>query len=148
MLTAHHIVVDGWSLPILLHEIFAGYHGQRLPAATPYRRFIAWLAERDLDAARSAWREVLAGFDTPTLVGPPQKYRSGRRGITSYRIPEQTTRALYELARSHHTTVNTVLQAAWAQLLVGLTGQHDVAFGSRCQDGPPRWPGRNRWWAC
>ena len=41
----------------------------------------------------------------------------------------ETTRALGELARSHHTTVNTVLQGAWAQLLTSLTGQHDVAFG-------------------
>ena len=33
VLTNHHIVLDGWSLPILLGEIFASYHGQRLPAA-------------------------------------------------------------------------------------------------------------------
>ena len=33
VLTNHHIVLDGWSLPILLGEIFAGYYGQRLPAA-------------------------------------------------------------------------------------------------------------------
>ena len=33
VLTNHHIVLDGWSLPILLREIFASYYGQRLPAA-------------------------------------------------------------------------------------------------------------------
>src|SRR5262249_44488555 len=71
VLTHHHIVMDGWSLPILLREIVAGYHGQGLAAAASYRSFIAWLAGRDLDAAHAAWREVLAGFDTPTLVGPP-----------------------------------------------------------------------------
>ncbi len=32
VLTNHHIVLDGWSMPILLREIFAGYYGQRLPA--------------------------------------------------------------------------------------------------------------------
>ncbi|WP_156746683.1 condensation domain-containing protein, partial [Mycobacterium sp. E1715] len=48
VLTNHHIVLDGWSLPILLHEIFACYQGRQLPAATPYRRFVSWLAERDL----------------------------------------------------------------------------------------------------
>ncbi|MGV0799218.1 condensation domain-containing protein, partial [Mycolicibacterium elephantis] len=37
VLTNHHIVLDGWSLPILMQEIFAGYHGQRLPTAPPYR---------------------------------------------------------------------------------------------------------------
>jgi non-ribosomal peptide synthetase component F len=37
--------------------------------------------------------------------------------------------ALNELARSHHTTVSTVLQAAWSQLLMSITGQSDIAFG-------------------
>ena len=84
VLTNHHIVLDGWSLPILLREMFASYYGQRLPAAVPYRRFVTWLADRDLDAARAAWREVLAGFDTPTLVGPPDRLgRAARRCIAS-----------------------------------------------------------------
>ena len=54
VLTNHHIVLDGWSMPILLQEMFASYYGQRLPAAAPYRRFVTWLADRDLDAAHAA----------------------------------------------------------------------------------------------
>ncbi|WP_082699495.1 non-ribosomal peptide synthetase [Mycobacterium sp. GA-1999] len=130
VLTNHHIVLDGWSMPILLGEIFATYFGQRLPASVPYRRFVSWLAERDVEAARAAWREVLDGFDTPTLVSPPDRLGLGPRDIRSFRVPEDTTRAMAELARSRHITVNTVLQAAWAQLLMWLTGQHDVAFGA------------------
>ena len=75
VLTNHHIVLDGWSLPILLGEVFASYYGQRLPPAAPYRRFVSWLAGRDLDAARRRGVRCWAGFDTPTLVGP-----SGRVG--------------------------------------------------------------------
>src|SRR4029077_9757396 len=101
-----------------------------LPAQAAYRRLVSWLAGRDLEAAHAAWREVLAGFDTPTLVGPPARLGLGRRSVESSRLSEQTTRALSELARSCHTTVNTVLQGAFAQLLMGLTGQHDVAFGT------------------
>src|SRR6185312_1466328 len=130
VLTIHHIVLDGWSVPILLNETFACYTGQRLPAAAPYRRFVTWLAERDLDAARAAWTEARAGFDTPTLVGPPQQLEPGARGVESFAVSAEITRALAEVARSSHTTVSTVLQAAWAQLLVWLTGQHDVAFGT------------------
>ena len=89
-----------------------------------------------VDAAEAAWREVLAGFDTPTLVGRPARLGLGRRGVESFRVPEETTRALSELARSCHTTVNTVLQAAWAQLLMWLTGQHDVAFGTAVSGRP------------
>ena len=129
VLTNHHVVLDGWSMPILLREIFASYYGQRLPAAAPYRRFVTWLADRDLDAAHAAWREVLAGFETPTLVCPPDRLGLGLRGVESFRVPEETTRALSELARSCHTTVNIVLQGAWALVLTSLTGHHDVAFG-------------------
>ena len=128
-------------MPILLREIFAGYHGQRLPAAGSYRRFLTWLADRDLDAAHAAWREVLAGFDTPTLVGPPDRLGIGPRGATSFRVPADTTRALGELARSCHTTVNIVLQGAWAQLLMWLTGHHDVAFGATVSGRPAEVPG-------
>ena len=130
VLTVHHIVVDGWSLPILLQEIFAGYYGQPLPTAAPYRRFVSWLAERDRDAAKAAWREALAGFDTPTLVAAPGRQELGQRGVASFQIPELTTRAVSELARACHTTVSTVLQGAWALLLSSLTDQHDVVFGA------------------
>ena len=130
VLTNHHIVLDGWSLPVLLGELFAGYYGQRLPAAAPYRRFIGWLAGRDLEAARAAWGEVLAGFDTPTVVGPPDRVRLGPRAVASFAVCEQTTRALGELARACQTTVSTVLQGAWGQVLMWLTGRGDVAFGA------------------
>jgi non-ribosomal peptide synthetase component F len=122
--------LDGWSLPNLLREVFAGYYGQRLPAAVPYRRFISWLAGRDQPAARAAWGEVLAGFDTPTLIGPPDRLGLGPRDVASFRVPEHTTRAVTELARSSHTTVNTELQGAFATLLMWLTSYHDVTFGT------------------
>ena len=136
VLTNHHIVLDGWSLPILLQEIFASYYGQRLPAAGSYRRFVNWLAERDVDAAEAAWREVLAGFDTPTLVGPPGRSRLGPRGVATSRVPEATTQAVNELARSCHTTVNTVLQGAFAQVLMSMTGRRDVVFGAAVSGRP------------
>ncbi|EUA07781.1 condensation domain protein [Mycobacterium xenopi 4042] len=43
MVTVHHVVADGWSLPIVVQQMFAGYQGQRLPIPAPYRDFVAWL---------------------------------------------------------------------------------------------------------
>ncbi|HEV7361874.1 MAG TPA: amino acid adenylation domain-containing protein, partial [Mycobacterium sp.] len=134
VVTIHHIVIDGWSLPILLQEIFTLYYGQRLPAAPSYRSFVSWLSEQDRDAAQAAWGEVLAGFDTPTLVSPPGQ--PAERGVESYRVAADTTQALTELARSHHTTISNVLQAAWAQVLMWLTGHQDVAFGTAVSGRP------------
>ena len=136
VMTYHHVVLDGWSMPILLGEIFGGYYGQRLPPAMSYRTFLTWLADRDLDAARAAWGAVLAGFDTPTLVSPRDRLGQGQRGVKSLVVSAEITRALSELARTRHTTVSTVLQAAFAQLLTSLTGRHDVAFGTTVSGRP------------
>ena len=83
---------------------------------------------------------------SPASTPPPWWARRGRvglgrRGVATSRVPEQTTRALSELARSCHTTVNTVLQGGWAQLLMWLTGQHDVAFGTAVSGRPAEVPG-------
>ncbi|MBN7462103.1 amino acid adenylation domain-containing protein, partial [Mycobacteroides abscessus subsp. abscessus] len=128
VMTYHHIVLDGWSLPILLREVFASYYGQRLPVASSYRRFVTWLIERDVDGARRAWCEVLKDFDRPALVAPKGRL-PGRRATETFRISADISDAVGQLARSQHTTANTVLQAAWAQVLMWLTGRHDVAFG-------------------
>ncbi|CQD22142.1 syringomycin synthetase [Mycobacterium lentiflavum] len=141
VLTNHHIVLDGWSLPILAQEIFASYFGHRLPAPTSYRRFVTWLAERDIGAAQAAWRAAFADFEIPTLVGPPARIGLGRRGVHTSRVSEQMTQSLSDLARAHHTTLNTVLQVGWAQLLMWLTGQHDVAFGTAVSGRPTDLPG-------
>ncbi|MGH3966743.1 MAG: condensation domain-containing protein, partial [Mycobacterium sp.] len=136
VLTNHHIVLDGWSKPILLQEIFASYFGVRLPAPVPDRSFITWLSEQDRAAAQAAWREVLAGFEAPTLVGPSGRMALGPRGVAEFGVSAETSRLLGELARSCSTTVSTVLQAAWAQLLMWLTGQHDVVFGTAVSGRP------------
>ncbi|MEB4212384.1 condensation domain-containing protein, partial [Mycobacterium sp. 94-17] len=142
VVTAHHIVLDGWSLPILLAEMFASYQGERLPAPVPYRRFVTWLAGRDLEAARESWRAVLAGLESPTLVGgAPGRAQPGPRGSLSYLVPAEITCAVGDLARSCHTTVNTVLQAGWALLLASLTGRHDVTFGAAVSGRPADVPG-------
>ncbi|VEG45704.1 linear gramicidin synthetase subunit D [Mycolicibacterium flavescens] len=141
VVTNHHTVLDGWSMPILLSELFADYHGQRLPAPVPYRSFVYWLAARDQQSAHGAWREALAGLDGPTLVGPPHNSAPGTRDAVSMRLSAETTRSITELARSLHTTISTVLQGAWAQLLTTLTAQHDVVFGVAVSGRPADLPG-------
>ncbi|KOG70228.1 hypothetical protein ADK38_40880, partial [Streptomyces varsoviensis] len=74
MVTLHHLVLDGWSLPILLDELWACYaasgSGRGLPAAAQHREHVAWLARQDVPAANEAWRAALAGAEEPTLVAP------------------------------------------------------------------------------
>ncbi|WP_327171143.1 amino acid adenylation domain-containing protein [Streptomyces sp. NBC_01336] len=146
-MTFHHLLVDGWSLSVVLHELFALYANEgdagALPPVTPYRQFLGWLAAQDRDGARTAWAEALAGFDEPSLVAPRQTVEApaaAPRRVT-FGLSEESTKALTARARAHGLTLNTLVQGAWSVLLSKLTGRDDVAFGTTVSGRPPEIPG-------
>src|SRR4029077_1617302 len=67
----HHVVLDGWSMPILMRELVALFEGREadLPPVHPYRDYVAWLLDRDLAPAEAFFRSMLAGFAAPTPLG-------------------------------------------------------------------------------
>ena len=150
VMTNHHIVLDGWSLPILLGEIFASYYGQRLPPATPYRRFVNWLAGRDLDAARTAWGRGARRFRDADAAGGPGRPHGSRPpdgGVVHGRPSKPVARWVSWRARSTPPSA-PFCRGPSAQLLMLLTGQHDVAFGTSVSGRPTKCSARTRWWAC
>ncbi|NDZ85715.1 amino acid adenylation domain-containing protein, partial [Streptomyces sp. SID10115] len=70
VLSVHHIVVDGWSIQILLREVFAAYRREPLAPAPAFRGHVEWLSAQDWSAARRHWQHLLAELETPTLVDP------------------------------------------------------------------------------
>ncbi|MFF6783531.1 amino acid adenylation domain-containing protein [Streptomyces sp. NPDC012510] len=133
VLTFHHIVADGWSLPVLHRELMACYGTDTppLPEVAPYRGFLHRHAGQDRDAAREAWRDALAGLDEPTrLVDVPADGSAVRPEHVRVELSEETTARLAERAREHGVTLGTVVQSAWGLLLGRLTGRDDVVFGT------------------
>ncbi|EGX54634.1 NRPS/siderophore biosynthesis protein, partial [Streptomyces zinciresistens K42] len=133
VLTFHHLIADGWSLPVLHRELMAlyGTDASALPEVAPYRSHLRRLAERDQDAARDAWRAALAGLDEPTrLVDTPAGPAPVHPAHVRLELPEETTARLTARARAHGVTLGTVVQAAWGLLLGRLTGRRDVVFGT------------------
>ncbi|QDQ16154.1 amino acid adenylation domain-containing protein [Streptomyces spectabilis] len=146
-LTSHHILLDGWSLPVLLGELATAYaaggDASGLPPVTSYREYLAWLARQDKEAARAAWRAELAGAGEPTLIAAPTGTAPGDAAPVraSVRLPADASAALTGLARSHGLTLNTVVQGAWALVLARLAGRTDVVFGATVAGRPPELPG-------
>ncbi|MFF0673958.1 non-ribosomal peptide synthase/polyketide synthase [Streptomyces tendae] len=141
VLTFHHTLVDGWSLPVLVRELMALYAAagdpSALPAARPYRDYALWLAAQDRAAAADAWRAALADVAEPTLVAPG----ANRAPVVPERVlgelPEADTARLTAWARGAGLTLNTVVQGAWALLLAQLTGKDDVVTGNTVSGRPP-----------
>ncbi|MFC8125290.1 amino acid adenylation domain-containing protein [Streptomyces sp. NPDC057302] len=146
VLTSHHILLDGWSVPLLLHELFTMYaqggSDHTLPPVHPYRDYLRWLAGRDRTEATDAWQRHLAGLEGPTLLGPPG---AGRETVlpdeAEAELDAELTAGIAEFARRGGLTLNTVVQGAWAQVLGALTGSDDVVFGATVSGRPPELPG-------
>ncbi|MGA5207436.1 amino acid adenylation domain-containing protein [Streptomyces variegatus] len=146
LLTSHHILLDGWSTPIVVRELFTLYarggDAGALPRVTPFRDYLAWLGRQDRAAAEEAWRRELAGVDQATRLAPADPARVPRlpeRVVTE--APEELTAALRARAQGLGVTVNTLLQAAWGLVLSRTTGHRDVVFGAIVSGRTPQLPG-------
>ncbi len=130
-LTAHHLVVDGWSTPIMVHDFLDAYAGD--PSAlrgtrVDYPTVVKALAGRDPAPARTAWRDALAGVK-PTLL-----YRGEVAAPAVHEmeivVPPALEAALRARGREHGLTLNTVMQGVWAAMLSVMSGRDDVVFGA------------------
>lgn len=86
--TAHHLLFDGWSLPVLVQDLLRLYaadgDGSELPRVRGFRDFLGWLAGQDQKASAEAWEQELmrpGGTHAPRAPGPgaPGRHRH-RRG--------------------------------------------------------------------
>ncbi|MFN6543066.1 amino acid adenylation domain-containing protein [Mycolicibacterium nivoides] len=137
VIVAHHITIDGWSLPVFVGELLALYGAKgdvtALPSTVrPYRDYIGWLAGRDQQASRARWQAHLYGLDAPTLLSPVLSGRETQPGLparTEVNLDEQQSAAIFEAARCRGVTVNTLFQMAWATILSVFTDRTDVVYG-------------------
>ncbi|MEV0342588.1 amino acid adenylation domain-containing protein [Nocardia sp. NPDC050713] len=140
VLNAHHLIIDGWSTPIVLRELLVTYHGDELPTPARYSDYLTWIAARDHDTVRAAWARRLAGVTAPTLL----RADTGReREFLRRQVPltDSLAAALTELGRRRGLTMNTLVQGAWATVLAALTGRRDVVFGATVSGRPAELPG-------
>jgi polyketide synthase PksJ len=142
-----HILLDGWSLPLVLGEAFALYAGclrgeqRRLPPRRPYRDYIVWLQQRDAPASSEYWRRELAGLPGPTDIGLAPAGLGGRRRDVALCLDAASSARLQALARSNQLTLNTLAVGAWALLLARYSGRDDVVFGVTLSGRPPELAG-------
>ncbi|WP_229922424.1 condensation domain-containing protein, partial [Streptomyces noursei] len=122
VVTIHHILLDGWSMPVLFGELFSlyrnGVDSSVLPPVRPYRDYLRWLDEADRPAARLAWQQALDGVEEPTLIAPahqqtvPEVPSRLHAGLTV-----DASQGLHDQARVLGVTANTIVQTAWGVLL-------------------------------
>ena len=146
LITAHHILMDGWAVAIFFQEMLAVYEaggdGRSLPLPRPYRDYIGWLAAQDDDSALASWVDYLTPLRGPVMLAEGRVAKPGsvpRR--TRVQLDRSETTRLTSWARIRGLTVNTVVQFAWAVVLGRLTDRRDVVFGTTISGRPDSLPG-------
>lgn len=150
--THHHLLLDGWSLPLIFRELFETYEAFRqgrelnLTTPRPFREYIAWLQQQDMAKAEMYWRRMMSGFTAgPRLqiARTVDNSNASQQGYNEHKLflPATTTTALRALARQHQLTLNTFVQGALSLLLGHYTRSRDVIFGMTVSGRPPQLPG-------
>ncbi|QKV91249.1 non-ribosomal peptide synthase/polyketide synthase [Streptomyces sp. NA02950] len=144
LLTAHHIVTDGWSMGVLTDELCAlygaaatpGEPGPLPPVPVQYPDFAVWQRERLSGAALERqlgyWTERLK--DVVPLELPTDRPRPGLRSsagaVHTFTVSAATTARLRELAARRRTTLFSALVAVCQGLFARWSGQDDIAIGT------------------
>src|SRR5262249_46915003 len=138
----HHILLDGWSAPLLIQDLFSLYAGEEPAEPRPYRDYLAWLANQDRGEAERVWQEGFGGVTGATRVRPPGPGRTPELPERLYvDLSPELTSQLSQAVRARGLTLNTAVQAAWGIMLGELTGRDDVVFGETVSGRPPELPG-------
>ncbi|MFF9603496.1 amino acid adenylation domain-containing protein [Streptomyces sp. NPDC014684] len=135
-IAAHHIVVDGWSLGVLLRRLGERYAGRATggtppaPAAPTGPRTAPGPSWSDDDAA--FWRKTLGSavpLDFP-LDAPPPQSPTWRGDSLRFGFSPQQAGRLRQYARSRQATLFMVLLTGLGAVLERWSGQDDFVVGT------------------
>ncbi|ACC81527.1 non-ribosomal peptide synthetase [Nostoc punctiforme] len=144
----HHLLLDGWSIPTIIKEIFAFYdafnegNNLNLDKPRPYEDYIDWCQKQDISQAKRFWQLQLKGLTatTPLIVDKPlikNQEQPSSYATQHAQLTEPATIALQAFTRQHQLTLNNLVQGAWAILLSRYSGEVDVIFGATVSGRPP-----------
>lgn len=134
----HHILLDGWSVTVILTDVFANYDAMciggaaQLEAIPSYPSYIDWIRKQDISIAQAYWQDAFKGFDIPMLIcdgkrGNPTRPPSFKD--IQFVLSEEVTSKLHNFSRIHHVTFSTLIQGLWGLLLNRYLNANDVTIG-------------------
>lgn len=138
MLDFHHIVFDGMSVEVLLHDLAHFYLGERMePLAFRYRDVVDWqrrfLAGEGFARQERFWLDLFRG-DVPVLDlmtdFPRPKDRDHRGRRHAFSAGPALTEGLRGISRKSGCTLYMTLLSAFGVLLAKFASQDDLVVGT------------------
>ncbi|MBD8033049.1 non-ribosomal peptide synthetase [Solibacillus merdavium] len=135
--THHHILLDGWSSSNVLNEIFEGYNAIKMGVELSWQKptcqfgdYIRYIRKTNDEEMNKVWSKLLKDVEQPTLsFNKKQSNLSQDNCVLYWEFSHNESKELRSLAVKHQTTLNNVLQLAWALLLKVWSGKDQSVFG-------------------
>ncbi len=138
----HHILLDGWSLPLLLNRVHDVYDSS-IKAVSPKRNtslsfelYIRWLISKNRTEAEGFWKTYLANVIEPTPLPMDISRKSfevhqpiRKQQIETLQLDLDFTRRIATFVRQTQISLNTLIQFAWGKVLQVLNDADVTVFG-------------------
>lgn len=143
LLNLHHLIVDGWSVELLLRDVAEYY--REPPAedrtAPDFGNYVDWLSGQDLVQAESYWREALVGLvpgsGSPGALLRPANGDRGELVEIRQELEAGVVEALLRRTRGARITPSTVVRAVWGLLLARYNGRSKAVYAVTVAGRPP-----------
>ncbi|KAL7629849.1 hypothetical protein AAE478_001372 [Parahypoxylon ruwenzoriense] len=122
VLTMHHALYDGWSMPLIVERVNRAYSNLTTERPAEFKHFIHYLGNMNREESETYWRERLDGANGEQF--PPLPYPDYQQQADSllehYVNTGKPTAGI---------TIATVIRGAWAFLVSNYMASNDIVFG-------------------
>ncbi|MGC5746370.1 amino acid adenylation domain-containing protein [Chryseobacterium sp. NFX27] len=144
-LIIHHIVTDGWSMPLIIDEVNTLYQQLldkqvQINSLLQYENYVTWQSKQDKENGINFWKENLEEVTVLQIAHDFKKQQphpdSGKQ--YQFEIDEKLTQALQKISEEQSATLYMTLLSAFGLLMQYYSGQQDICIGSPSANRPHR----------
>ncbi len=142
---AHHIILDGWCLPVIINDI-QKYYGElynnrptevlieeikkQVSSETSYAQYANWIRKQNTDKIYAYWQSLLEDCSPAHIYGKEKKDNSKNEDIVTFLTPlnDSLSKSIEQFAKENKISPNSVFECMFSIALQKFSGSEDVIF--------------------
>ncbi|MCK4261401.1 MAG: hypothetical protein KAX49_20700, partial [Halanaerobiales bacterium] len=144
--TFHHILLDGWSIAIVLEDFFNIYQSMANNLPLPsgpvahFSDYLEWLKKQNKNKGLKFWKNYLQDFTEPSLLPYDKKANENeeilKNTIKQIELSEEKTETIRKFCKKNSITMNALIQTIWGLLLQKYNNTDQSCFGMTVSGRP------------
>ncbi|KAI1404992.1 non-ribosomal peptide synthase [Hypoxylon fuscum] len=122
VLTMHHALYDGWSMPLVVERVNRAYNNLVTERPAEIKHFISYLNNMNRKESETYWKERLDGATSEQF--PPLPYSDYQQQADSL-----LEHYVHTGKPNSGMTIATIIRGAWALLVSNYMATDDIVFG-------------------